>query len=194
MSIFDLLFLVLFVATVVALGAAAVAATRGRSPSAVRILRGFALAAVAYFGVLCIVSLASAQPVARIGDERCSDDWCIAVTGAQRRFAASGVTYEVTFRISSRAGRVTQRELGVVAYLLDGRGRRYDAEVRALDVPFDVKLDPMQQVIALRAFVVPTGLADVGAVISHEGVPFPRCCIIGDEGSLFHKKTIVRLD
>jgi hypothetical protein len=62
-------------------------------------------------------------------------------------------------------------------------------------VPFDVRLEPLQQIITTRAFAVLADAPAVGLVVSREGgITFPRCGIIGDEGSLLHKRTIVRLD
>jgi hypothetical protein len=83
-----------------------------------------------------------------------------------------------------------------VAYLRDAAGRRYDADPDTAAVPFDTLLAPGQRVRAQREFVVPTGAVIVGLVFTHEGAGawFPACCIIGDDGSLLHKRTLVRLE
>lgn len=144
---------------------------------------------------MALVSLLSPRRFVDVGDDQCSDDWCIAVTSAGRSPGDTGGAYDVTFRLSSRARRVAQRERFVVAYLRDARGRRYDPDSRAADVPFDVRLEPQQAVTATRRFRVPADAHDLGVIIAREGdIPLPRCCIIGDEGSLFHKKTVVRLE
>jgi len=192
-TLYDLVFLALFVATIALLATAGVQALRRRTQRALATLRGLAVGAVAYFGVIVIVSLATPQHVGRLNDPRCSDDWCIAATGIQRRSASAGDTYEVAIRLWSRAGRVAQREQGVVAYLRDADGRRYESAPQPGDVPFDVRLEPGQMLMTSRTFTVPAGARDLGLVISHEGMPFPGCCIIADENSLFHTKTIVPL-
>jgi len=71
-----------------------------------------------------IVAFISPRKVFRVGEPECSDDWCITVAAAQRTEASSSVTWRVTLRISSRAQRVSQRELGAVVYLTDDRNRR----------------------------------------------------------------------
>jgi hypothetical protein len=193
-TIFDLAFIVLFLTGAGTLVAAAVAALGGRRVAARARVRRLGLGAAAYLGVVAIVSVAAPRRFVGLGDDQCSDDWCIAATGVQRRPGPAGLTLDVTFRISSRARRVAQRERNVVVYLRDGRGHRYDPGPEEGGVPFDVRLEPLQQVTTTRAFTVPAGASDVGLVIARGGFPFPGCCIIGDEGSLLHKRTIVRLD
>jgi len=193
LTLFDLVFLALFLTGAGTLVAAAVVAVRGQHVAAVAMLRRLGLAAATYLGVVAIVSLASPRRFVAIGDDQCSDDWCIAATSVRRSPGPGGVSYEVTFRISSRARRVAQRERGVTVYLRDGSGHRY-GPVPGADVPFDVRLEPLQQITATRTFTVPPGVPDVGLVVARgNGFPFPGCCIIGDEGSLLHKRTVVRL-
>jgi hypothetical protein len=74
MTLFDLLFLVLFLTAAVTLVTTAVAAVHGRRVAALAMLRRLAVGAVAYFGVVATVSLASPQRFAAIGDDQCSDD------------------------------------------------------------------------------------------------------------------------
>jgi hypothetical protein len=195
MTVFDLVFLALFFVGAGALVTAAIVALRGRRTAARAILRRLALSAVVYLGVVALVSLVSPRRFVNIGDEQCSDDWCIAVTGVQRRPGSGSVSYELTFRLSSRARRVGQRELGVVVYLRDARGHRHDPDPQVVGVPFDIRLEPLQQVTTARVFTVPPDTPAVGLVISREGNGLdPGCCIIGDEGSLLHKATVVRLE
>jgi hypothetical protein len=193
-TIFDLLFLVLLLVGVGTLIAAVVAAVRGRRGAAVALLRWFGLSAIAYLGIVAVVSLTSTQRFLHVGDDRCSDDWCIAVAVVQRTPVPAGASYRVTFRVSSRARRVVQRERGVRVYLRDDRGRRFDPDPAGNAVPFDVRLEPLQQVTTTRAFTVPADAPAVGLVVWRtSGTPFPGCCIIGGEGSLFHRRTMVRL-
>jgi hypothetical protein len=128
MTIFDLLFIAVFLTGVGALIAAAVAAVRRRRADSLAILRRLGLSAVAYFGTIAIVSLASPQHLLDLGDDQCSDDWCIAVANVRKSPGSAGVSYELTFRISSHARCVAQRERGVVVYLVDGHGHRYDPD------------------------------------------------------------------
>jgi hypothetical protein len=194
MTLFDLLFIALFLTAAGNLVAAGIAALRGRSGAALRRLRILAIGAVAYLAVVVMVSLLSPRHYIGLGDRQCSDDWCIAAVQAQRAEAANEARYEVTFEVSSRARRAVQRERSVVVYLRDGEGRRYDAEPAGSDPPFDVQLDPGQTVRTTRFFSIPSDVHDVGVVVTREGgMPGPGCCVISDEGSLLHKRTVIRL-
>jgi hypothetical protein len=193
-TIYDLLFVVLFLTGAGTLLTAAVAALRGHPGTARVLLRRLGLGAVIYLGIVAAVSLISPQRFLELGDEQCADDWCIAATAVHRSPGAAAVAYEVTFRISSRARRVAQRERGVAVYLRDRHGRRY-APAPGAGIPFDMRLEPGQQVTTARVFALPAGVTDLGLVIVRgSGSPFPGCCIIGDESSLLHKRTIVRLE
>src|SRR5260370_13621359 len=96
----------------------------GRS---LRLLAGFL---AIYSIILVAVSLSAPQRVVAMDADRCWDDWCLAVTQASRSprigdAPAQGEFYAVTLRVSSRAGRVTQRALDANVYLVDGRGNTY---------------------------------------------------------------------
>jgi hypothetical protein len=193
MTVFDLLFAALFLTGVVTLLAAAVAALRGRRDRVAILLRRLVAGAAAYLAVVVAVSLASPRRVLDVGEDLCSDDWCLSVTGMRREARADAVAYDVTFRLSSRAGRRAQRELGVQVYLLDDRGRRYDPVPDDRDTPFDVLLQPLEAVTARRAFAVPADASGLLLAVSHGGA-FPGCLIIGESDSLLHARTAFRLE
>lgn len=195
MTLFDLLFIVLFLAGVIVLCLAASMALRGRRPRARAILRGAGICAGLYLAVIVAVSLLTPQRFIKLGDDQCADDWCIAISTSGRNVTPEGTRFEVTFRLSSRARRVAQRERFVAVSLRDSHGARYDPEVDPHAIPFDTLLEPLQAITASRRFLVPQTAEIVGLVVERAGVgSFPGCCIIGDEGSLLHKPTIVRLD
>src|SRR5262249_51939326 len=126
MTIFDLLFIALFLGSAISVAAAVYSALRGRRPRAMAILRWLGVCIGAYFGVIILVSLAPPRGVVRVGDNQCWDDWCIAVTDVRRQPATAAVTYVVTLRVSSRARRRAQRERGLHVYMTDDQGRRYE--------------------------------------------------------------------
>jgi len=193
LSIFDLLFIVLFLALCGALAAAVVAAVRGRRTAARAILVRAGFGVAFYLGIVALVSVASPRRYVRLGADQCSDDWCVAVTSMELGARTGGNRYDVTFRLSSRARRVAQRERFVVVYLRDADGRRYDPEPGAAGPQFDVLLAPQETVTTSRSFSVPPNARGLGVVVAREGgYDIPQCCIIGDEGSFFHKKTVVR--
>lgn len=195
MTIFDLLFAVLFLSGAGVLVAAAVAALRGRRAHALVLTGRVGIVAALYIGALLVVSAATPQHYLRVGDDQCSDDWCIAVQAVHRETIGSDTRFDVTLRLSSRARRVSQREQGVSVYLRGADGRRYAPVADAAAVPFDTLLAPGDAVPAERRFVVPRRSSIVGLVVARDGwARIPGCCIIGDEGSLFHRRTIVRLE
>jgi hypothetical protein len=193
MTIFDLLFIGVFFGTVALLVLAGFAAIRGRRARAIILLRRLGVFVGVYLGIVILVSLVSPSRVLEIGEEQCWDDWCIAVTQVRRQAAEGARSYEVTLRVSSRARRRAQREFGVYLYLVDDRGQRYDPVPDPAAVPFDVELQPQQAVTMTRVFNLPADARDPLLSVSHAGW-FPGLFIIGDPESLFHRRTVVRLE
>ncbi len=190
MTIFDLLFIALFLTSVVTLLTAAVSALRGRGAQALGILRTFAICFAIYMAIVFVAALASPQKVFHLNEDRCFDDWCIAVTAATR----TPTNYAVTLRISSHAGRVVQRENGVIVYLVDDQARRFDPSPDPTATPLNVQLTPGQSVGTRRSFPVPPDAHGLGLVVAHEGsFCFPGCFIIGEDANPLHKRTIVAL-
>ena len=191
MTLFDLLFIAVFLASVVTLLTSAVQFLRGHVASAWRILRVWLICAAAYMGIVVVTSLIKPRRVMNIGELQCADDWCIGVESGSRKQTGPKATYAVTLRLSSRALRVTQREQGVVVYLIDNKGRRYDPLPDPSAVPISVLLHPQESVLAKRVFETPGDTNVTGLVIAREG-GFPiGWLIIGDE-AWFRKPTLVR--
>lgn len=138
--------------------------------------------------VLIAVSLLSSQGVIPAGQDRCFDDWCMAVG---RVSVSGGTSYAVTLRISSRALRVTQRETGVRVQVKDGEGRTYDPQPESGQPPLSAAIGPGESFETTRVFDLPAGAHDV-VLIRSDG-PSPGWFVIGDGASLFHKPTIFDL-
>jgi hypothetical protein len=191
---FELLFIAVLLGAVATLGGAVVQAFRGRLRQSIGLVALACLSLAIYIGIVILVSLVSPQRVVRIGDLRCSDEWCIAVMGVRRSPVPGGTEYSVAFQLSSRARGVSQRENGVVVYLMGSTGRRHLAEPDATAVPFDVLLQPGQTVTTTRSFRVLGEEQALGVVVGREGSnAIPGRFIIGDDGSLFHRPAIVRI-
>jgi hypothetical protein len=98
MTLFDLLFIVSFVTSVILIIRIGYLAVRGRKTSVkttARFLGGFV---GIYAAIVVQVSLSSARKLVGIGEPRCFDEWCIAVTAVSRQHAigdvkAQGVYY-----------------------------------------------------------------------------------------------------
>jgi hypothetical protein len=193
MTLFDLLFIALFLTAIGVLAAAMVAVLRGHPDRALRRLRRLGIGAGSYMVVVTLVSLLSPRRVAARGEDQCSDDWCIAVTDFARAGTGALDTVHVAFRLSSHARRVTQRERFVVAYMRDRTGRRYDASPQDGQAPFDTPLGAGESITTSRTFAVPAHAAGLGVVVAREGgFGFPGCCIIGE--GFFHKAPIVYVE
>jgi hypothetical protein len=196
MDIFDLVFIALFLATVVSLIAAGIAALRRRRSTARRILLTLGVSAAIYMSIVCVVSAATPRKNLNVGDPQCADDWCISVEGAERVPGNSAVSYDVSLRLFSRAQRVSQRENHVVVYLTDERWRRFDSVPQSSETPFNVLLSPGESVTVHRVYRLPANARGVGVVVSREGSAlgcFPGCFVI-TENDWFHKPPVVRLD
>lgn len=193
MTIFDLLFIVAFLALVLALATAAYQAIRGRFARAGSILLRTAVSTAIYLGVVVMVSLSTPRRVMRLGDERCFDDWCFAVANATHTPSASGVSYSVQLRLFSRAKGRPQRASDALVYLVDATNHRFAPASARSEPPLNVLLGPGESVTTTRVFTTPPEARDVGLVLEHGGSG-PGPVIIGDDLSLFHKRTVVRLE
>jgi len=143
-------------------------------------------------GVVVLTSLFWPRRVLNLRDPQCSDDWCISVENVNRTLTRPNISCTVTLRLSSRARRISQRENGVVVYLTDSSGQRYDPAPDPSAVPFNVTLQPQQSIATTRVFEVPAEAREVGLVITREG-GFPIGWFIVGYETWFGKPTIVRL-
>ncbi len=208
MTIFDLIFILGILCTTATVLFAAFQFLRGRRQNARRTLVVVAIAITAYLAIVVVVSLATPRRVLPQSEFRCSDEWCLSVDRVTRTdtigsymVATPGdVLYLVDVRVSSQSRGRPQREVGVALYLLDSTGRRYDPDPdaeRALAAtgragdPLDHLVNPGESFIHRVAFRVPTNAAGLGLAKSGSG---PGAFIIGDDASLFHKRTVTRLD
>src|SRR5882724_5537376 len=115
MTIFGLVFLAAFLASVIALIAMAYQAMRGRTARAFLILGGWLAGVAVYLGISVAVAYSAPQRIIAVGDPWCFDDWCLTVKSVNR----AGPIYDVNLRISSQARRVTQRANAAWIYLRD---------------------------------------------------------------------------
>jgi hypothetical protein len=141
-----------------------------------------------YMAVLVTVSLIAPQRVIPARDDRCFDDWCMSVDHVE---VSGGVHYAVTLRISSRALRVSQRELDARVQLLDGQGRTYDPRPADDQPPLSTLLPPGGSFETTRVFDLPACARDV--VLIRVSGPGPGWFVIGDSGSLLHRRTVMQL-
>jgi hypothetical protein len=192
MNIFDLLFILVFLATAAALLRAAFLAIRGSRARAQALLRGLSLSAGAYLSVIVLASIFWPRTILKMGGPRCFDDWCITAESAARRPADAGVAYLVTLRLFSTARGVSQRENSLAVYITDDRGHRYNPVPKNSDIPFDIQLGPQESIAVTRVFELPADAHKPGLVIAHEG-GFPIGWFIIGYETWFRKPAIVPL-
>ena len=192
MTIFDLVFILVFLTSVVSLIRILYLGLRKRRDKAGRLTKYLGLLLGIYFSMVLIVSLALPQRMLKVSDQECFDDWCICVERVEQSHTPTNTAYAVTLRLSSRARRVAQRENGVVVYLVDVDGHRYDPSPDPSALPLNMLLQPQQAVMATRLFTVPTNAQVRGLAIAHEGGFQMGWLIIGS--GPFHQSTLVRFD
>jgi hypothetical protein len=193
MTLFEPLFLLLVLVTVVTLVTALAFIVRGRFARAARLVRRLVVGAAIYFAIVIAVSLVTPRREFRVGDTQCFDDWCIAVVEAHRAESLPAASYDVTLRLSNRARRMPMGEKGTVVYLTDAQGRRYNPVTDAETIPFDTQLQPGTEVSTRRRFEVARDARDVGLIYTHEG-GIPIGWLIIGEGGWFSQPSIVRLN
>jgi hypothetical protein len=198
LTLFDLLFILVFVATAAALLFAAYAAIRGRFAQAGRVVLRTAIFWTVYLGIVVAVSLKTPRRVVAIGEQRCFDDWCITVERVSHLPGAgpgdsAGSPVSVVLSVSSEAKRVRQSAPDNAVFLENAQGKRYPARPAGAQPSFGTMIGPGESYETIREFDVPMNTQIVGLVVRHGGNG-PGSVIIGDDAALFHKPAIVKLD
>ncbi len=186
MTLFDLLFIAIFLTTVGVLIYAAYCSLRGRLAKAGKVVLGAAIFWAIYLAIVIGVSLSTPRKVLAIGERRCFDDWCITVQSVDE-----GRPFKVTLRVYSDAKRVTQSAPDNRVFLEDETGKRYAAGPDNGQPPFSKMIGPGESYDTIREFDVPAGVKVVGLVVGHSGAG-PGALIIGDDDAIFHKAAIVK--
>lgn len=193
MTLFDLLFIAVCLSTILTSLAAISTAVRGRGKQALHILKTLSIGLALYMGAVVLTSLALPRRVLNVGDPICYDDWCIGVEGVSKQPSRENTSFTITLRLSSRARHVSQRENGIVVYLMDDRKQRFDSIAGDTAIPFNVMLQPHESVTTTRIFEVPAAAHIEGLVVAHEGSGVPINWFIIGYPAWFRKPTIVRL-
>ncbi len=190
MTLFDLLFLLLFVVTLGWLVVAAYYSLRGRIGTAALQVGVMAGIWAVYLAIVIVVSLATPRKVLAIGERRCFDDWCLTVQSVNDTHP-----FKVTLRVYSDAKRVTQSAPQNKVFLEDNAGQRYasmpEKGPENGQAPFSKMIGPGESYDTIREFDVPAGVKIVGLVVGHSGAG-PGAMVIGDDDALFHKPAIVK--
>ena len=186
MSIFDLLFICVVLGSLITLVSVVIAAATGKRRRAWVLLRAWGIFIVLYLGTSVAVRLTLPVRVLAVGDPQCSDDWCITVAAVR----TSGTEYNVDLRLTSRARRVAQREKGLVVYLTDEQGRRYNPIPDPSAIPLDVQLQAGESVMTTRKFNLPENPGPLDFVVGRDGFGMGWLII----GRSPFTRTVVRID
>jgi len=204
---FDLLFLLSVLVTLIVILVSVVNLLRRRFAQTGKLLLRYGLGVALYFLILITVSLTSPQRVVAMKVDRCFDDWCVGVEDVTMKselgdVKPEGVFYVVTLQLSNQGRGRPQRVSSAAIHLLDGQGNSYAISSPGMAAfeaqqgtipPLTSVIEVGQPIITYQVFDVPQDAADIGLTIRHPVGPAPGLFIIGDEASLFHKPTIVRL-
>jgi len=212
MSIFDLIFLLMMLGTVIVLVMVMVAVVLRRWTHLLRLLGCLLASWVAYLVLGTMIAVATPQHIQPIGEDRCFDEMCFAVTGYQRTprievaghiTQAHGVFYIVEVRISSRARGRAQHETGRIGMLIDQSGHIYSPSaegMRALveaegPTPgLDTDLNPGESVTARLVYDLPSDIKRPGFALGNSLLLYPPRIIIADDMHFLHKPTITPLE
>ncbi len=207
----ELVFILAFLSLAGSLLAALISALRGRRKKALSLATACAASSAIYMTVLITVAILSPQRVLAVGEDHCFDDWCIAVSGftvapqvgeSEKLVKAEGKFYVVTLRLSNRARGREQRAGSVAVHLLDQRLHVHDVSIRGqrafesehgVAAPLTSTIAVGQFIDTVQVFDLPTDSAEVSLTVEHPVGPSPGLFVIGDESSLLHRPTIVRL-
>lgn len=211
MTIFDLVFVVVFLATVVVLVTVLVQALRRRPTRAARLLAVYGVFLALYLGIVVAVSLATPQRFLDMGEDRCFDDWCVAVESVDTTSVlgqgdqvtkANGTFFVVTLRLSNHARGRAQRAASAAVYLRDDQGRRHDVSPLGQNAyeaehgptaPLTATLPLGQSLTTVRVFDAPVHAHILGLIVEHPVGFGPGMFVIGDDSSLMHKRMLIRL-
>lgn len=205
MTSFDILFLAALLATICTVLRVVYLLLRGRRNECRSPIRRWMMCAGLYALALLATSALQPRTVVAVGQQRCFDDWCVAVDSSARQKVigsahARGTYVIVRGRILNRGRGRTQRERDVYAVLRDDRGNQYREAAEGEDALTRVTGDSSHLTDAIDAgaskrvslvFDVPGDQPSLVFIVAHAW--FPHALIIGDSESLFHRPTVVLL-
>jgi hypothetical protein len=196
MSLREFLLLALVGWTAVGAVGVTVSLWRGERAKGLRHLGWIAVIWMLYLGVLSGASLLQPQRVVAMGKEQCFDEMCFAVTGVEEvpgfLIRDGSRLLRVSVRVTNRGRGKTQREGSIKAYLVDGKGRRWEESTGVSGVRLTAAVAAGNSIISEPVFKVAKDASELGLVFTH-GWRQPGVLVVGDSDSLWHRRTIVAL-
>jgi hypothetical protein len=202
MTLYELLFILLFLGSVAGLGVSLLL----RKSSGRRILCGLSAIWAVYFAILGVTDALRAQKTFKAGEDECFDEMCFAVTGAvtlpSRELDPAGsdadVLYVVTTRVASHARGRAQAEGAIRARLY--AGGKYFAASESAQRAYEAqhgstpglrqKIAAGETISSVLVFEVPKETAQPALTLDHGFTP--GYFVIG-ESPFFHQPPIHEL-
>jgi Telomeric repeat-binding factor 2. len=151
---------------------------------------------VVYMTILLWTSLTKPQKVIALGQDRCFDEMCFAVTGVQELpgylIEDGSKLIRVSVRISNHGKEKMQSEGLIQAYLIDKQGRQWAESTAVSGVPLTAKVAAGDSVMSQPVFKVAGDSTGLGLIFTR-GQRQPGVLVIGDSDSLLHQRTVVWL-
>jgi len=151
---------------------------------------------VVYMAILLWTSLRQPQKVVALGQDRCFDEMCFAVTGVQELpgylIQDGSRLIRVSVRISNHGKEKMQREELIQAYLIDKQGRRWEESTAVSGVQLTAKVAAGDSVMSQPVFKVAGDATGLGLIFTR-GQRQPGVLVLGDSDSLLHQRTVVWL-
>ncbi|MEO6816962.1 MAG: hypothetical protein ABI177_09685 [Edaphobacter sp.] len=149
-----------------------------------------------YMAILVWTSRTKPQKIVALGQDRCFDEMCFAVTGVQElpgyMIQDGSKLIRVSVRISNHSKEKRQSEGLIQAYLIDKQGRRWEESTAISGVPLTANVAAGDSVMSQPVFKV-AGDATVLGLIFTRGQRQLGVLVIGDSDSLLHQRTVVWL-
>jgi len=203
MTLYELVFILLFLGSVISLLLSAFLRRRGASRN---ILVALASVWGVYLVILAVTDVLSSQKVFKVGEEQCFDEICFAVADVQtmpeQALNPAGTTasrlYVVKIRVISHSRGRAQSEAGL-------RGRLYDGDTyinvsEAVQKAYDAqhvespkltqRMAPGESTLVVLVFEVPQRITHAALTLDHGFTP--GYFVIG-ESPFFHKPDIHQL-
>jgi hypothetical protein len=206
-SIYDLLFILLFLGSVVAVTALLILTLTRRRRAARALFLSLTAIWGAYFVALVAWDALAVQQVTKEGDNLCFDEMCFAVVSTQvsDQTAPSSVATSRDGKVFAVTVRMTSRSLGRPQAEGGLRGRLYqdgryflvsDAEQHSFESihgatpKLTQKLNPGQSILSVLVFKIPSEISHPALTLDHGFTP--GYFIIG-ESPFLHKPPIMEL-
>jgi hypothetical protein len=196
MTLFDLLLILLLLATVAGVVTAFAALFFRRRALATRSLVAVVSAWAVYLGIGTAVALMTPQHIVSLGEDRCFDEMCFAVMGYHR-------TPSTNVRISNHSRGRAQREIGRKGVLIDRAGRVYEVSTQGMQAlspangaplpGLDAEVAPGQSLQTKLVFELPEEVHYPGFALGSDLTFNPARIVIGDEDHYLHWPTVVPL-